>query len=227
MCSTSWCAGNLSIMPELNMWCGRLCHCVCERKQPQWGESCSCGLCFLVNRNSLDRWIVAQAAPEGTEAMMTTNSFWGGFIWRWRCRGAWYDYNMQLVTDSLHVFCAYVRFMIVIPRMPRISFGFEAGGTPGRNSHGCLRGEGDCQVIGEGATGKSRYAKMQPGRKSETWEFFRLSREKPLWSCLVGLPWQIVGLWKEIWCCILRGLVLGTDCTDFIYMCPPEDEPHE
>lgn len=107
-------------------------------------------------------------------------------------------------------------------------------GVPGRNSHGCLRGEGDCQVAvreRQGGMGKGVFLLGVDSQDMprclrlwqwETWEFLRLSRVFCPWSLWVSPD----NLWvyDQLRCCILFGLVFGTD---FLYILPSEGEPYE
>ena len=196
---------------------------VCERNQCAWMRRVflANGLCFLANCNSLS-WIVPQAGgtaqpPEGTEAMMTLG-LQRFLIW----------WHMHLVTRCI---------MQIYRSLWSLGSGrvqLEAG-VPGRNSHGCLRGEGDCQVAvreRQGGMGKGVFllgvdSQDMPRclRQALTMRNLGVFETFPglLSVVFVGLPWQLVGLWP-IKVLYFVWLSFGTD---FLYILPSEGEPHE
>lgn len=98
------------------------CVSVCERNQPQWGESCYCGLCFLVNCNSLDRGLLLRLL------LKERRPWWQQFFWKvsYDTGAAEVPDMITICSSSIFVYSYFVHmYSIVHYCHPRISFGFR------------------------------------------------------------------------------------------------------
>lgn len=167
-----------------------------------------------MNCNSLDRWIVAQAAPEGTEAMMTTFFFGGRFHM---------TLALQRCDDSLHVFCAYVQFMIVILGFLGSVSGLKLVELQAATAMVVSEVKEIARSLGRELQGSQDMPRCSQADNQKLGSFLDFPGKKNPVILLGGFSCDKLWVYEKK----SGGLVFATDCTDFISMCPPEGEPPE
>ena len=134
---------------------------------------------------------------------------------------------LQRCDDSLHVFCAYVQFMIVILGFLGSVSGLKLVELQAATAMVVSEVKEIARSLGRELQGSQDMPRCSQADNQKLGSFLDFPGKNHYDLAWWVFLWQIVGLWKKICCCILRGLVFATDCTDFISMCPPEGEPHE